>query len=92
MANDDVLQIGVAEAFRPLVPPARYKAAFGGRGSGKSHFFAELLISKAIDNVGLAHVCIREVQKDLRHCAKLLIEDKLARWGLGEAAGLYRHP
>ena len=84
---DDVQQIIVARAFQPLVPAARYKGAWGGRGSGKSHFFAEYLISKAIDEVGLRAVCIREVQKDLRHSAKLLIEDKLARWGLGEEHG-----
>ena len=87
MADDDVLQIGVAEAFRPLVPPARYKGAWGGRGSGKSHFLAEYLISRALRVDGLRAVCIREVQKDLRHSAKLLIEDKLTRWGLGEPQG-----
>ena len=69
------------------MPAARYKGAWGGRGSGKSHFFAEYLISKAIDGVGLRAVCIREVQKDLRHSAKLLIEDKLASWGLSEKHG-----
>jgi hypothetical protein len=38
-----VLQIETAEAFLPLLEPARYKGAYGGRGSGKSHFFGELL-------------------------------------------------
>ena len=85
--EDDVMPVRVARAFQPLVGAARYKGAYGGRGSGKSHFFAELLISKAIDAVGLRAVCVREVQKDLRHSAKLLIEDKLAKWGLGEAQG-----
>jgi len=32
-------------------------------------------------------VCIREVQKDLKESAKLLIEDKLLQFGLGEADG-----
>lgn len=32
-------------------------------------------------------VCIREVQKDLTQSAKLLIEDKLSAFGLGEANG-----
>lgn len=36
---------------------------------------------------GLRSVCIREVQKDLKESAKLLIEDKLSRLGLGEADG-----
>ena len=85
--EDDVMPIRVARAFQPLVAAGRYKGAYGGRGSGKSHFFAELLISKAIDAVGLRAVAVREVQKDLRHSAKLLIEDKLVQWGLGEAQG-----
>lgn len=32
-------------------------------------------------------VCIREVQKDLKESAKLLIEDKLTQFGVGEADG-----
>lgn len=32
-------------------------------------------------------VCIREVQKDLKESAKLLIEDKLSQFGLGTADG-----
>lgn len=36
---------------------------------------------------GLRSVCIREVQKDLKESAKLLIEDKLSKLGLGEADG-----
>jgi phage terminase large subunit len=38
------LQIKTARAFVPLLEPARYKGAHGGRGSGKSHFFAEMLV------------------------------------------------
>ncbi len=36
---------------------------------------------------GLRSVCIREVQKDLTQSAKLLIEDKLSKFSLGEADG-----
>lgn len=87
-----VLQIQTAEVFEPLLQPARYKGAHGGRGSGKSHFFAELLVedSKRAPGEygeGLRSVCIREVQKDLKESAKLLIEDKLQQHGLGEADG-----
>jgi phage terminase large subunit len=72
--------------------PHRYKGAHGGRGSGKSNFFADLLISDSlaepgISGEGLRSVCIREVQKDLSQSAKLLIEDKLARYELGQADG-----
>ncbi len=81
------LQIPTAEVFEPLLYPSRYKGAFGGRGSGKSHFFSELLIDEALTHPGQRAVCIREVQKSLRDSAKRLIEDKIERLGLGEAEG-----
>jgi len=82
-----VLQIQTAEVFDPLLQPARYKGAYGGRGSGKSHFFADLLIEDSLYEKGLRSVCIREVQKSLKDSAKRLIEDKLAEHRLGEADG-----
>jgi phage terminase large subunit len=81
------LQLPTARAFRPLLEPARYKAAHGGRGSGKSHFFADLLIEDSLYEKGLRSVCIREVQKSLKDSAKRLIEDKLGEHNLGEADG-----
>jgi phage terminase large subunit len=81
------LEIPTAAVFEPLLGDARYKAAWGGRGSGKSHFFAELLIDDSLANRGLRSVCIREVQKTLKESAKRLIEDKLGLFSLGEADG-----
>ncbi len=82
-----VLQIPTAEVFEPLLEPARYKGAWGGRGSGKSHFFAGLLIEDSLSNHGLLSVCIREVQKTLKDSSKRLIEAKLKQFELGEADG-----
>jgi phage terminase large subunit len=81
------LQIPTAEVFEPLLHPARYKGAWGGRGSGKSHFFGEMLVDDAICNRGLRAVCIREVQKTLKQSSKKLIEDKILSLKLGEANG-----
>jgi len=87
------LSIPTAKVFVPLLSPARDKVARGGRGSGKSHFFAGLAVEDALaepgenGGEGLRMVCIREVQKDLAQSAKLLIEGKLASFGLGEADG-----
>lgn len=81
------LQLPTARAFKPLLEPARYKGAHGGRGSGKSHFFADLLIEDSLAEKGLRSVCIREVQKSLKDSAKRLIEDKLGEHRLGEADG-----
>lgn len=82
-----VLTIPTAEVFEPLLQPARYKGAWGGRGSGKSHFFAGLLIEDSLAEKGLLSVCIREVQKTLKDSSKRLIEAKLKDFGLGEADG-----
>lgn len=81
------LKIETARVFKPLLAPARYKGAWGGRGSGKSHFFAGLMIEDSLADRGLRSVCIREVQKSLKESAKRLIEDKLIEFGLGEADG-----
>lgn len=75
-------KIQTAEVFLPLLEPARYKGAHGGRGSGKSHFFAEMLVDDHYRIPGLRSVCIREVQKSLKDSAKRLIEDKIEALGL----------
>jgi phage terminase large subunit len=80
--NIRLTQIRVARVFERLLQPRRYKGAKGGRGSGKSHFFAEYLISKACAKPGLRAVCIREVQKSLALSSKQLIEDKIQRYQL----------
>lgn len=86
--------IDTARVFRPLLEPARFKGAFGGRGSGKSHFFAELLVDEALafpgdHGEGLRAVCIREVQKTLKESSKKLIEDKIKALGLGPSFRVY---
>jgi len=85
--SDRILDRRVAGVFEPLLEPSRYKAAHGGRGSGKSHFFAEQLIEDALAEPGMLSVCVREVQKSLKDSAKRLIESKLIEFGLGEADG-----
>lgn len=79
-----VLTIETAEVFAPLLQPARYKGAWGGRGSGKSHFFAEMLVEDHVRFPGLRSVCIREVQKSLKESSKRLIEDKIQKLGVGK--------
>lgn len=76
------LDIPTLEVFAPLLGEARYKGAYGGRGSGKSHFFAEMVVERCVQHPGTRVVCIREVQKDLKESAKLLIEDKIEKLGV----------
>jgi len=67
----------------PLLQPARYKAAFGGRASGKSHAFAENVVEAMVMDPHLRVVCIREIQKSLKFSAKQLIQDKIESLGVG---------
>ena len=76
------LSLKCPKAFAPLLPRSRYKGAHGGRGSGKSHFFAELLIARCASSKVDA-VCIREVQRTLNQSVKKLLEMKIESMGLG---------
>jgi phage terminase large subunit len=76
------LTIETAAVFEPLLEPARYKGAHGGRGSGKSHFFAELLIERSVMAKTDA-VCAREIQKSLEQSVKKLLASKIASMNAG---------
>lgn len=76
-----VLRVSVPRAYAPLLQPARYKGAHGGRGSAKSHFFAERLILRCLERKTRA-VCIREVQNTLRDSVRQLLVDKIVKFGL----------
>jgi phage terminase large subunit len=67
----------------PLLKPARYKGAYGGRGSGKSHCFAEMLIEAHIMDQSQSSVCVREIQKSLNQSVKRLIEHKISTMNAG---------
>lgn len=66
----------------PLLRPARYKGAWGGRGSGKSHAFAEMVIEAHVMDPSRRTVCVREVQKSLDQSVKRLLEDKIKALGV----------
>lgn len=76
------LQVSVPDAFAPLLKPARYKAAYGGRGGAKSHFFAEQAIWRTA-NSNARIVCIREVQNTIKDSVRQLLIDKIQKLGLG---------
>jgi len=75
------LDIKTPRVFVPLLAPARYKGAHGGRGSGKSHFYADLIVERCLREFTRA-VCVREIQRSLEQSVKRLIEDKIAEHGL----------
>lgn len=73
-----IQSIGV---FAPLYRPARYKGVFGGRGSGKSRFFARLMVLRARTEPGFRAICLREVQKSLAGSSMQLLRDEIERTG-----------
>jgi phage terminase large subunit len=75
------LRIETPRAFIPLLADnRRFRAAYGGRGGAKSHFFAELLIERCIAGPTRA-VCIREVQRSLKESVRQLVIDKIQKFG-----------
>ena len=79
------LRIETPRAFKPLFEPGlRYLGAHGGRGSGKSHHFAERIVDRMIEDPTIRAVCIREVQKSLRESAYRLIGDKIGALGVAD--------
>lgn len=76
------VEIETPRVFVPLLQPARYKGAHGGRGSGKSHFFAEMMIECHIAQK-TDSVCVRENQKSLDQSVKKLLESKIEKLNAG---------
>jgi phage terminase large subunit len=80
--------IKLPEAFRFLFQDkaddgttVRWRAAYGGRGSAKSHSFCTALILKAYKEP-LRVGCYREIQKSIRDSVKRLLDDKIRDAGL----------
>lgn len=64
-----------------LYQPRRYKVMHGGRGGGKSHGVAEVLLDMAARNP-LRILCAREIQKSMRDSVHRLLKDKVVKLGL----------
>lgn len=84
------MSIKLPDAFRFLWQdkaddgkPVRYRAVYGGRGSAKSHSFAQALILKAAETP-LRIGCYREIQKSIRDSVKRLLDDKIRDSGLSD--------
>ena len=65
-----------------LFEPHRLKAAYGGRGSGKSWSFARALLIQAA-NKPLRVLCAREIQKSIKQSVHTLLNDQIQALGLG---------
>ena len=69
--------------FRPFAKGARYKVAYGGRGSGKSWAFAEMAIEVA-RRAKTTIVCVRELQLSISDSVHKLISNTIDRLGYSD--------
>ncbi len=76
------LKIKTPRWYKPFLQPSRYKGAHGGRGSGKSHAFAEAMIEAHVIDQTRRSVCVREIQKSLSQSVKRLLELKIQQMGV----------
>lgn len=75
------IKADVPEVLLPLTSPARYKVAYGGRGSAKSWTVARLLVVKALQQP-IRVLCARETQKSITESVHKLIKDQIDLMGL----------
>jgi hypothetical protein len=88
MSGPALLDLQTPRVFLPLLGAHRYKGAHGGRGSGKSHFFAESAVELCLMQPGTRIVCAREIQKSLRQSVHQLLADKIIKMGVEDRFGI----
>jgi phage terminase large subunit len=76
------LRIRVPEAFMPLEGDHRYIGAYGGRGSGKSHYFGERWLRENVADK-FDFVCLRETLKSLEFSVRKLLVSKISAYNAG---------
>jgi phage terminase large subunit len=76
-----VANVEFPEALQFLFEPARYKIAYGGRGSGKSWGVARALLIMAAQSP-IRILCCREFQKSIAESVHALLSDQIENLGL----------
>ena len=69
--------------FKPIIRKARYKVLYGGRGSGKSYFLAELA-GEVSRRIGTVILCAREFQGSLDDSVYQLLIETIERLGYAD--------
>ncbi|MDI3598663.1 phage terminase large subunit, partial [Pseudomonas aeruginosa] len=77
------LNITLPFKLAPLYEARRYKVMRGGRGGGKSHGVAQVLLDMGARNP-LRILCAREIQKSMRDSVHRLLRDYIVKLGLTE--------
>ena len=88
--NERDVWIRIPEWAQPLLHPARYKSVDGGRGSAKSHTFAQLGVLRMaglLPEYRPAPIRIasaRDFEVNLRESVKVLVEHYIKEYGLDD--------
>lgn len=75
------IKVQLPAKVRELYMPWRYKVLHGGRGGGKSHSVAQVLLDRGT-RAPLRILCAREVQNSMRDSVHRLLRDYIIRLGL----------
>ena len=79
------MTLNIPPVYKPLwVEDKRYYFLSGGRGSGKSWAVADYLLVALLKNPNLNLVCLREVQRSIKHSSKKLLSDRINKLGLND--------
>ncbi len=81
--------VEIFPAFKDYLQPARFKVAYGGRGSGKTRTFITLLVDNVLYH-GWRVVCFREIMKSLDDSVYQEIVEEIKRRGLSEHFNILR--
>jgi phage terminase large subunit len=90
MKRDRTLTLDTPRWALPLLEPARYKGAHGGRGGGKSEFFAGRIVEEMVANKDYSVLCVREIQSSLANSVKRTIELAIKSAGVEDLFDMHR--
>ena len=76
------VDVRIPAKLLPIFDAKRFKVMHGGRGGGKSHTVAQVLLTMGLQHK-LRVLCVREVQKSLTESSMQVLKDYIDRLGLG---------
>lgn len=75
------VELKIPVKLMPILEPKRFKIMHGGRGGGKSHTVAQVLVMLS-SMKKLRILCVREIQKSIAQSSMQVIKDYIERLGL----------
>lgn len=80
---DIKMNIKVPSVYKPLyTEDTRYYFCKGSRSSGKSWAIADRILFELLQKPNLNILCLREIQRSIKHSSKKLLEDRIDFHGL----------